>query len=72
MVSEKIVGKRNQEGFFRNYRMNYLIEFYLHKDNLPLIGQVGRVFANSPVDRGSISDDFIPKTQKMILDTTPA
>ena len=34
------------------------------------IGQVGRVFADGPGDRGSISSRVIPKTQKMILDTS--
>ena len=28
------------------------------------IGQMSRVFANGPVDRGSIPRRFIPKTQK--------
>ena len=34
-----------------------------------LIGRVGRVFANGPGDRGSISGRVIPKTFKMVLDT---
>ena len=29
-------------------------------------GQVGRVFANGPGDRGSIPGRVIPKTQKMV------
>ena len=29
-----------------------------------LIGQVGRVFANGPGDRGSVPGRVIPKTQK--------
>ena len=29
-----------------------------------------RVFANGPGDRGSIPGQVIPKTQKMVLDTT--
>ncbi len=33
------------------------------------IGQAGRVFANGPVDRGSIPGRVIPKTFKMVLDT---
>ena len=33
------------------------------------IGLVGRVFANGPVDRGSIPVRVIPKTLKMVLDT---
>ena len=35
-----------------------------------LIGLVGRVFANGPGDLGSISGRVIPKTLKMVLDTS--
>ena len=35
-----------------------------------LIGLVGRVFANGPVDLGSIPGRIIPKTLKMVLDTS--
>ena len=35
-----------------------------------LIGQVGRVFAFGPRDLGSISAQVIPKTLKMVLDTS--
>ena len=35
-----------------------------------LIGLVGRVFANGPGDRGSIPGRAIPKTLKMVLDTS--
>ena len=35
-----------------------------------LIGLVGRVFANGPGDLGSIPDRVIPKTLKMVLDTS--
>ena len=31
---------------------------------------VGRVFANGPVDFGSIPGHLIPKTLKMVLDTS--
>ena len=31
---------------------------------------MGRVFANGPGDRGSIPGDVIPKTFKMVLDTS--
>ena len=31
---------------------------------------VGRVFANDPGDRGSIPGHVIPKTLKMVLDTS--
>ena len=34
-----------------------------------LIGLMGRVFANSLGDRGSIPYGVIPNTQKMVLDT---
>ena len=34
------------------------------------ISLVGRVFANGPVDLGSIPGRVIPKTLKMVLDTT--
>ena len=35
-----------------------------------LMGLVGRVFANGPGDLGSILDRVIPKTLKMVLDTS--
>ena len=35
-----------------------------------LIGLVGRVFANDPGDLGSIPGRVIPKTLKMVLDTS--
>ena len=35
-----------------------------------LIGLVGRVFANGPEDLGSIPRRVIPKTLKMVLDTS--
>ena len=35
-----------------------------------LVGQVGRVFANGPGDLGSIPGRVIPKTFKMVLDTS--
>ena len=35
-----------------------------------LIGLVGRVFANGLQDLGSIPARVIPKTQKMVLDTS--
>ena len=34
------------------------------------ISLVGRVFANAPGDQGSIPSRVIPKTQKMVLDTS--
>ena len=35
-----------------------------------LIGLLGRVFANGPGDLGSIPGRVIPKTLKMVLDTS--
>ena len=35
-----------------------------------LIGHVGRVFANGPENLGSIPRRVMPKTLKMVLDTT--
>ena len=35
-----------------------------------LIGLVGKVFANGPGDLGSILSHVIPKTLKMVLDTS--
>ena len=35
-----------------------------------LIGLVGRVFTNGPGDLGSIPGHVIPKTLKMVLDTS--
>ena len=35
-----------------------------------LIGLVGRVFANGPGDLGSIPGHIMPKTLKMVLDTS--
>ena len=37
---------------------------------LRLIALVGRVFANGPRDRGSIPGRAIPKTDKIVLDTS--
>ena len=35
-----------------------------------LIGQVGKVFANGLGDLGSVPGHFIPKTLKMVFDTS--
>ena len=40
------------------------------RDLLKNYGLVGRVFANGPGDLGSISGRVIPKTLKMVLDTS--
>ena len=48
--------------------------FILNTNNLAqlyrLIGLVGRGFANGPEDLGSIPDRVIPKTFKIVLDTS--
>ena len=46
-------------------QVNYKILIYIR-----LIGQVGRVFANGLGDLGSIPGWVIPKTLKMVLDTS--
>ena len=54
-------------------QMNWLINlicFVVKSVLLQLIGQVGRVFANGLVDLGSIPGRVIPKTLKMVLDTS--
>ena len=44
----------------------YLIAYKMHR----LIGQVGRVFANGPGELGLIPSHVIPKTLKMVPDTS--
>ena len=47
------------------------IYIYIHWRQINrLIGLVRRVFANGPVDLGSIPGRVIPKTSKMVLDTS--
>ena len=55
----------------------YLVSFKTEQQNIRiisdvnrLIGLVGRVFANGPGDLGSIPGRVIPKTLKMVLDTS--
>ena len=48
--------------------MKYYIYTISYIDQL--IGLVGRVFANGPGDLGSIPGRVIPKTLKMVLDTS--
>ena len=52
--------------FAQNIYIIYAIFIY----NNRLIGLVGRVFANGPRDLGSIPGRVIPKTFKMVLDTS--
>ena len=47
---------------------SFSIYIYIYTDRL--IGLVGRVFANGPGDLGSIPGRVIPKTLKMVLDTS--
>ena len=49
-------------------KTNYFMFNYVKKPRL--IGLVGRVFANGPGDLGSIPSRIIPKTFKMVLDTS--
>ena len=52
-------------------QINYIdiyIKISKEKDLVKLL--VGRVFPNGPEDRGSVPDRFIPKTLKMLLDTS--
>ena len=48
------------------YKLNILLLFLKNRD----IGPAVRVFANGPGDLGSIPGRVIPKTLKMVLDTT--
>ena len=43
---------------------------YISNNLVYFIGQVGRLFANGPGDLGSILGRVIPKTFKMVLDTS--
>ena len=59
---------------FGRWMSSYLSFGYLNVivwlEFLYLIGPVGRVFANDPGDLGSIPVHVIPKTLKMVLDTS--
>ena len=48
--------------------VSFIRTFYFKLNQL--IGLVGRLFANGPGDLGSISRRVIPKTLKMVLDTS--
>ena len=48
----------------------YEIIIHILADHSWLIGLVSRMFANDPGDLGSIPGRIIPKTLKMILDTS--
>ena len=49
------------------FRWNIYIYIYIYNR---LISLASRVFANGPGDLGSISGHVIPKTLKMVLDTS--
>ena len=46
------------------------IYIYIYIYNYQLTGLVGRMFTNGPGDLGSIPGRIIPKTLKMVLDTS--
>ena len=48
----------------------YTYWIFVHTVRYIYIGLVSRVFANGPGDLGSIPGRVIPKTQKMVLDTS--
>ena len=48
----------------------FFVGLFLKTENNRLIGLVGKVFANGTGDRGSIPGWVIPKTLKMVLDTS--
>ena len=50
--------------------LNYLFLVQIPLFDIGLIGLVGRVFANGQEDLGSILGRIIPKTLKMVLDTS--
>ena len=56
-----------QKSFFLHPVMDIIYSYLIQ---LRLIGLVGRVFANGPGELGSIWGCVIPKTLKMVLDTS--
>ena len=70
-VSVRFVCMSDQVIFFL-YPSTYLflLLLYIYFLSLCLSGPAVRVFANGPGDLGSIPGRVIPKTLKMILDTT--
>ena len=53
-----------------HYILLYYYYYYITIICYPLIGLVGRVFANGPRDLGSIPGRVTPKTWKMVLDAS--
>ena len=64
--SEKILVKRVKI----SHRVKKKFHFRIKIEIFLLIGLMGRVFANGPGDMGSILGHVIPKTLKMVLDTS--
>ena len=52
------------------YNLSFISGLHKSKTVYWLIGLVGRVFANGPGDLGSVRGPVIPKTLKMVLDTS--
>ena len=54
------------------YQITFMTKanFFYDPESFPIIGLVGRVFANDSGDQGSIPDQVITKTLKMVLDTS--
>ena len=65
---------RNRYVFFvfkDSYALCYIYMYISHiSSGYVTIGQVGRVFANGPGDLGSFPGRVLPKTSKMVLDTS--
>ena len=55
---------------FQKYAELFLLTNTVFLYCLRLVGQMGRVLANGPGDLGSIPRHVIPKTLKMVLDTS--
>ena len=56
--------------FLHLYSSFYISIYILYIIFYQYIGLAVRVFTNGPGNRGSIPDQIIPKTQKMVLDAT--
>ena len=64
------MNKRNLFGIMDNMQQSKWVQILIAL-LYTLLGKVsGRVFTNGPGDPGSISGQVIPKTQKMVLDTS--
>ena len=59
----KHLSEKNKPKITEMVKINKKIKYWL-------LGQMSRVFANGPVDWGSILGQVITKTQKMVLDAT--